>query len=367
MDGGQTVRQRHRLEDLLRSDFLPLLVALKEAFPAFAALFPELLQLRLVVDANRVQAELRWRLRRRRNPAARSSLHEVIDAGVLVLFAPAYVKYEIEKHYQDIAGETGTSVSDVSREWALFQKCLCFYVPKNAPSPTESYADLDDFAYLAAWRELDRRGVYTEDRHLAAMGAPVVSVLIDTHLREYARASTVQIAVRVGSSFSVIVGWEFLRVVYRLFVQCLRAIRKLPSVAQLSLGAVCVISVAHPQSRAKLKEGWIALKNSEAVLNFCDHIVDLGMEAADASRRARASYGHLQSVLPAKSRRPLLLHARSVCVEAGSALSLDELERRIRRGGYVSRSRNFRQYLRRVLANDEFFAEVTPGHWELQG
>lgn len=365
MRAKQTPLPQRRLEQFLRSDLLPQLVTLKEAVPMLAPLFPQVLQLRLVADADRVQAELRWRLQRRRNQAARSALHEAIDAGVLVLFAPRYVRHEIEKHLGDIADETGTSVADAKREWEIFQDCLRFYSPKSSPSPSETYADINDFSYLATWRELDSLGVYTKDRHLAAMGAPVVSVLIDTHLREYARASTIQIAVKMGSSFSTIVGWEFLCVVWKLLIQCLRALRRLPPVVQSGLGAVCVMSLAHPKSRAKLRDSWSAVKNSDPVLDFCDAIVDLGMQAAEGAELARSRCDYLRSVVPTRARRPLLQHARAVCAEAGVALPLEELERRIRQGGYISRSQTFRQYLRRVMGSDDSFVEVAVGRWAL--
>jgi hypothetical protein len=355
-----------RLDQFLRSDFLPQLLTLREMFPALAPLVLHVLQLRLVVDADRVQGELRWRLRRRRNPAARSALHEAIDAGVLVLFAPRYVIHEIEKHLEEIADATGTTVAEARREWVLFQECLCFYSPRSSPSPGETYADINDFSYLATWSELDSQGVYTKDCHLAAMGAPVVSVLIDTHLREYARASTVQLAINLGFSFSIIVGWEFLRVVCKLLVQCLRGIRRLPPAAQIGLGAACILSVAHPKSRVMLREAWNTMTNSQPVLQFCDAIVDLALQTEAASELAQSQQDYLTAAVPARERRPLLQHARAVCVEAGESLSLEELERRIRRGGYVSKSRTFRQYLRRVLASDVSFVEVAAGQWTLQ-
>jgi predicted nucleic acid-binding protein len=171
--------------------------------------------MRLVVDANRVYAELHWRLRRRRNPANRSALHEAIDAGVVILFVPPYVTHEIEEHSAEIAQATSTSVSEVSEEWESFQKHLRFYIPRSRPSPTETYADIDDFPYLATWRELDAQAIYTTDRDLVQMGAPVISVLIDTQ-RDYARASTIVLG--IGSSFSVVIGWEFLHVLYRALV-----------------------------------------------------------------------------------------------------------------------------------------------------
>lgn len=109
------------LENVLRSDLLPKLLALLDSFPSLKPLFPKLLQLRLVADANRIRAELYWRLKKRRNATNRSSLHESIDAGVVVFFAPEHAKQEIEKHYEDIARQTRTTVVEVKQEWAHFQ------------------------------------------------------------------------------------------------------------------------------------------------------------------------------------------------------------------------------------------------------
>lgn len=354
------------LEQIFRSDLLPQLVALIEALPALEPLLPQLFQIRLVVDANRVHAELRWRLRRRRNPASRSALHEAIDAGVVILFVPPYVMHEIEEHSAEIAEDTGTSISEVNEEWERFQKHLCFHVPRSRPSATETYADIDDFPYLATWRELDARAIYTTDRHLAQMGAPVISVLIDTRLRDYARASTVQAAVGIGSSFSVVVGCEFLRVVYRLLALCIGCVGKLPPAAQLGLAVGCLACVVHPMSRAKLRENWNSSKQSETALALREAIIDFGVQAVEATAKARNTYESLQAAIPARRMRPLLMHARSVGTASSSPLTLDELERRIRRGGYVSRSRTSRQYLVRVLRSDSSFLEVSRGHWAIR-
>lgn len=355
------------LEEMLHSDLLPRLVALLNSFPNLKPLFPKLLQLRLVVDANRVRGELYWRLKTRRNSANRSSLHEAIDAGVVVFFAPEHTKWEIEKHYEDMAIQTRSTVARVQQEWAHFQNSLRFYAPKMRPSPTQTYADIDDFPYLATWKELDAQAIYTTDPHLAAMGAPVVSVLIDTHLRDYARASTVQIAVGFGYSVSFVVGWEFLQVVYKLLERCLRAIRQLPPAVQIGLVAAGLICVAHPKSQAKLKRGWNALTSSEAVLALGDAIVDFAVQATGAAEKAKANHQIVEAVLPLRQKRPLLMHARAVCTAAGAPLTLLEMERQIRLGGYMSRSQNFRQYLRRVLRGDGSFVEVKPGEWRLSG
>jgi hypothetical protein len=214
--------------------------------------------------------------------------------------------------------------------------------------------------------ELDAQAIYTTDPHLSAMGAPVISVLIDTHLRDYARASTVQIAVGIGSSVSIIVGWEFLHAVYKLLVHCVKAIGRLPPTAQIALAAACAICVAHPKSRARLKEGWTILKNSEALLTLGDAIADFAVQVAESAKKGKINYQNVQATLPARQKRPLIMHARAVCTAAGSSLTLVEMERQIRLGGYLTRSQSFRQYLRRMLrSSDSGFVEVEPGQWAI--
>ena len=366
MTAVHTSRPSPRLEDLLRSHRLPQLIAFMEALPVLREFMPNPLQLRLVADANRIHAELRWRLRKRRHPDHRSAIHEAIEAGVAVFLAPEYVKWEIEKYYASIAEDTGTTVAEVQQEWTQFQQFVGFYVPNARPLPSETYADVKDFPYLATWRELDAQAIYTADPHLAAMGAAVVSVFVDTQLRDYARASTVEVAVRIGSSFSVIVGWESLRAMYRLLVQLIHVIRRLPPAAQAALVAAGTLAVLHPKSREAIRKGWNFLKSSKAISALCNALVDLGVQAAVAEEKARSNLDRLQAVLPARQKRPLVQHARSVCAAARSALTLEELERRIRRGGYESRSKTFRQYLRRVLLSDESFIEARPGRWSIR-
>jgi hypothetical protein len=57
-------------------------------------------------------------------------------------------------------------------------------------------------------------------------------VFIDTQLRDYARASTVQIAIQIGSSLSVIVGWELLCGLYRALLRLVQTFGRLPPTAQ---------------------------------------------------------------------------------------------------------------------------------------
>lgn len=286
------------LEKIFRSDFLPQLVSLLDLVPSLKPLFPKLLQVRLVVDANRVRGELYWRLRKRRDASHRTALHEAIMAGVIVPYVPDYLNHEIEEHYEGIAEQTRRSVQEVRHEWKEFKKHLVFYAPKGGPLAGEIYADVEDFPYLAAWRELDARAIYTTDPHLERMGAPVISVLIDTRLRDYARKTTVQMAVGFGSSVSIMFGIQSLQGLYRLLTKILASFQRLPPAAQLTIVGTATICILHPRSRAKMKEIWISWKTSPVTLALCDALLEFAGQYADATAGAKENYEALQAQVP---------------------------------------------------------------------
>ena len=105
-----------RLDHLFRSDHL---VTIRDFF----ATSPELqllvrhqvVQVFAIVDANIIQGELRWRLGSRERSDARSGLQEALDAGVLVLIAPNFLKVEIEKYLPAIAYDTETTLAEAER------------------------------------------------------------------------------------------------------------------------------------------------------------------------------------------------------------------------------------------------------------
>jgi hypothetical protein len=94
----RTPSARLRLDEIVRSDALADLSEFRKHNPMLKQVIEEPLQIRLVLDANIVQRELRWRLRSRRNDEARSALHEAIDSGSVLPFAPTALAREIDEH-----------------------------------------------------------------------------------------------------------------------------------------------------------------------------------------------------------------------------------------------------------------------------
>src|SRR5437660_12717555 len=104
--------------------------ALCERSPFLQQVVDKTLQIRLVLDANIVQRELRWRVRRRQKQGAKTALHEAIEAGVVVAVAPTVLEKEINDHVSDIANDANASEDRVREEWSEFRRCIHFYKPE---------------------------------------------------------------------------------------------------------------------------------------------------------------------------------------------------------------------------------------------
>jgi hypothetical protein len=74
-----------RLDSVFRSDTLPTLRKFLEMSPDLESLVDQrVLQIRAIVDNNRVFADLLWKLSKREDPSNRSGLDEDLDAGDVV-------------------------------------------------------------------------------------------------------------------------------------------------------------------------------------------------------------------------------------------------------------------------------------------
>jgi len=355
---------KFRLDHFFRSDHL---VTIREFF----AMSPELqllvrhqvIQVYAIVDANVIQGEIRWRLGSREKPDARSGLEEALDAGVLVLIAPNFLKREIEKYLPAIACETETTLAKAEEEWEAFQRKLHFYDPSSR-LPDGEVVDPKDLPYLNASRDLNLP-VYTRDKDLQQMGAPVLWVCIDTACRDHARATSVTLGLTAGSTFSLTIGAEVIHAALQGVKNLYAAFRKQPPWLQLVIaGAVAGIAI-HPKSRAKILEIWKSISKTAANVRkpLLDALVVVIEEIARAQTDAERTRHAIEAALPAKKRTAALVYARRICIVAEGAISTHELVRRMRIAGYLTCSQRPEHYLRRVLRKSDEFIELPDGKW----
>lgn len=346
------------------SDRLQDFRSLMAELPALKQILGELLEIRLVIDANIAQKELRWRLRSRRNPNARSDLQEAIDSGTVVALAPMALKPEIEEHIEEIAEYAGVSVDRAREEWQEFQSRLHFYEPDIPQQPDAKCVGPDDLPYSEVSKQLGAQAVYTRDSHFQAMQAPVIIVNLDLALRNYARASSIEVGIKLASGLTLTVSLEVLSAALK---GCVEFFKRLPNAWKLVLAGAVLVALAHPKCREKVASAarsvWGQLSDPKSpLLAVLAHVAN---ELVSAQKTAREAYCEIQSVLPPTRKRSALVHARAICLINKEPLSIAEIERRMRNEGYISTSPNFTAYLRRVLRADRRFFEVSPGLWTL--
>jgi hypothetical protein len=255
-----------------------------------------------VIDANIVQAELRWRLKSHRKAGARTALHEVLACGVLVAYAPHFLEAEIEEHALRIAVETNSSLKDVQREWSEFRKLLCFYTARTKSRFDVSHTDPEDVPYIDTLEEIGARAIYTRDTDFLRTTVPVVAIAIDTTLQQHARASTVRIAIVMGSSVSIAFGFEALVALAGLLRSLVRAARRLPPSVQLLVVASIVAVLIHPTPRAKVKELW-KLVNEHLTPAIWEAAVIAMHQFAEAASKESEAYKRIEEVLPPARKR----------------------------------------------------------------
>ena len=356
------------LETLFRSDTLRELREFLLKVPAFRPLLETLIQIRLIIDANIIQGELRWRLARRQKPHARTGLHEAIVAGVVVAFAPEFLKTEIEEHIEEIALETGATLTQATDEWRELQVLVHFYEPQTVGIFNPELVDVDDVPYRRAYEELAATAVYSRDPHLTQMNVPVISASIDLALRRHARSGSVCVQVTLGSTVSVAIGFGALMTLFEFVKSAVQVFRRLPIAVQVGTGTIAAGLLIHPKSREKITDCFRALGQKAITLKamLLPVLVGVADQFFTALAEASETRKQIESALPPTRKRSAIMHARAICLMSKEPLSVAEIERRMRNDGYVSRSAHFAAYLRRLLHESKQFVEASPGMWRLQ-
>jgi len=310
----------------IRSDLLPKLHALASQLPELAPLLEDYLQIKLVIDANFVHQELQWRLKRR-NPIARTRLHESVVSGVVILFAPTHLGSEIEDDLGEIAERSGATVDQARAEWKDFRSHLHFYTPlKLTLRRGIPIVDPDDLPYIAACNELGADAVYSKDKHLRQMEAPVISIAIDASLQSYARGSSVQLAVMVGSAFSVRLSAHAIKAVCAVLGKAYQYFKRLHPLLQFAIVAILVFVLADPKMRSRFTR--VIKTLGKIALPVLAAVTAAAQQLEIASVKIDAAEEEIRGALPHAGRRTVLSRARCICLLSDKPLSLRELKNR---------------------------------------
>jgi hypothetical protein len=347
---------------IIRSDTLPELRRILEKLPALREYLGDVLRVVLVLDACCVQSELRWRVGSRKNPAARTYLHEAMVSGVVVAFAPVFLELEIQKYIPKIAEDEGLPVDRVQEEWKKFRVLIRFCEPIPTKEPCSS-VDPKDMDYVQVLDQVNADFVYTSDSDFLKMGARVMPSGLDRVLRDYARATTVILTVKLGSGLTMVLGGH---VVYALTALIADLIRKLPPMLRILLAACATIALLQPDLRKRIIEFTQKIFGSVRVgvtSTLSSPAVRALMEDASLAATSRK---FVLDLLPLKKGSPAIRFAHRVCQRAQGPLSDTQVAEQVKASGYESKSRNFAAYIRQILRKDPRFYLTPEGLWALR-
>jgi hypothetical protein len=365
---GRSVRELTPL--VFRSDTFKNLYELIQIIPGLAALLQTVIRVEMVIDANVVLSEIRFRLRRR-NPEARSDLGEAIDSGVVIVIAPHRLISEIDdEHLSRILDGTGKTVVDARREWKNLRPKIRLYRPISEGDSALRAIDPEDVPYAVTCEETGAHAIHSRDKHLKRMGAPVVRGIPDRALRDCARSGAVVMGITVSSSVAITVTYASVRGIWSLVEKAFEGFCSLPAWTKILIVGAAVAIVAQPKFRAGVAEKWNKLRSAFVsaapdILEVLDVFGQIATAYQEAEREAIRSKAELQAILPPPTSKTLIQHARAVCLRQEGSLPLDEILRRMKLDGYRTSSRTPRADLREALRAGGQFVVTENGEWLL--
>jgi predicted nucleic acid-binding protein len=350
-----------RLGQIIRSDALAKLNEFRKLNPVLREVIEEPVQIQLVLDACIVQQELRFRLRHKKKREARTSLQEILDSGTVLPFAPPKLIEEVEEHVEEIATYCNVSEDRVRQEWADLRTKIHFYEPEIQNK--NGCIDPDDEPYRQVCVEIGANAVYTKDDHFKSMGVPTIMIDLDRVLRKHARASSIKLGVSVGSAFTLVISVNVLK---ELMTLAAKGIQKIPTPVKIAFLVAIAAALIHPRSRAKVIEAGKILWRKLNDPRFKAILSSLTIQTFEAFETAENTSKEIKASLPSPRKRRAINFARQVCAVEKRPLTLGEIASLMKKAGYVTRSKTFTAYLRRLLRGSTNFIETSPGYWNLK-
>ena len=159
------------------------------------SVFGSIFEVKLILDANSVLADIRWLVCKARNPDARTSLMESIDAETILAYAPTYLEVEIQKNIPLMASEEGVDEVLFHEKWNIFKQKITFI---DSGGPVVGEIDPKDAPYVNLHKETGYP-VLSKDAHISKMGAKALGVEITTYAQNFSRNAVVEYKIKAGA------------------------------------------------------------------------------------------------------------------------------------------------------------------------
>jgi len=266
------------------SDNLKSLYALCDSHPFLNGILGMLPRIRLVIDTNIVLQELLFVTKARRLSTARTALREVMDCGSVVTIAPTKLQEEVNRHLPRLAEEEDVPLAKLLFAWLEFQARIEFHQTEQFAQIEQAVVDPDDLPFVTLYFKAKVDAVLTNDSDISRMGAETLNLKDLAHVRDYARAKSPEVTLRVGSLLITGVAIGGLVGLVKLIAAALRGFSKLSPGWQLAIIAGIVFAALNPTTRKMICDGANAIADHLKIpaVIFGDVFSELSLQIATA-------------------------------------------------------------------------------------
>lgn len=279
------------------SDRLKELRELVKTWKNITPLVSGAVQFRVVVDTNIILGDIKWLAYKRKNESARTSLIETIEAGTIEVYAPPALFDEVEEKIDLIAREEGLDKAHLLSVWAEYQKKLRVAEPDSRV--VQSYregVDPDDAVFIALAEVINAVGILSRDKDIAMMGGRQISLDFVFSLRDYSRATAIELNIKCMGLTLGLVSFAVIRGILESAKALIVGITKAPDWVKVALILGAVFCAVHPGARRRIATWYTrALAGiKEAKPTLISHIADA---AAHAQQQRDLAKSHLDKAL----------------------------------------------------------------------
>jgi hypothetical protein len=310
----------------------------------------------LIMDANTIRGELRFRIKRN-DPEGRTRLDEILASGIATVFAPPFLVEEVEKHLPKWSQQLKIPLDRLIAEWRSYQAGLvfCRQVPvSTAPVRRLAARDPKDLPYVYLQENLSAEAILTSDKDIIQTGSPIADGAVVLDLREYARNQSIFVTIATGSATGILLFVHAIMALGRLLVRSVVGVI-------LSLAAGALLWFFHRKEKARA--GSSAFTRVWEMFKDC--VKTLLQTLERSHKRAKFRWKRLMTAFSKVKRRTLRQFIFVVCAMARTALTIIDIIQRVLAEGHRTRAKRFRSQVRRCLKTDSRFVE-TPNGWTLQ-
>ncbi len=196
----------------VRSERLKQLREIVDSWESLRSVLGVAARFTLVVDSNVVLGDILWLVAERRDSSAKTQLMETIEAGTLDVYVPPKLLDEVEEKISLIAEEKGLDQGSMYAEWQTYQKVLKITEPDDENVELlRKGVDPDDADFIALASEVMAAGIFSKDKHIEMMGGNMISIQCVAALRDYSRATAVEMHIKVNGIILAIASISALR------------------------------------------------------------------------------------------------------------------------------------------------------------